>query len=723
MTTTATDPTARTATVPTRTFLPLALSPLMSGSGRDADTDLAVRLATTAEPTPALVRSLLAITESGASERVTTALDQREDLPPTSLTLLLAHRPHLKASAARLRTALFPSNDPAACHSFARTVAALAHLPEHIDLAYLAGGKFAAAAAAADPQVLKAVLAGLLTAPALAGPADAALGRLLEARTTAGTPEAAVDRDAAAARERTRRTRIGTELAARRTETIQAIAAHTAGRTLAATLWTDALTTAADTPQSAGQALAMALLAPQLLTADGPPAGPATPWPAVTARWQQVLAAARTARTARTEDDRWHRAWENAATTPDGSTWDPAQRGLVAGYDLLTEHVHTLDTTTTVPTPQECWATDPVGRALLHTVADHLTGHQGASALTHFDDALLISFLRALAKNRRDKIPGGLQIHGMIAALKAARSRHHLLTLAATPDLGIVVPMRAEAHRLTGAPAGRDPLTAKTAQLAWLLSARPEARAHLLLVDEDSDGASAHAAQQITATHPQIEVTVATRPDTASAKAGAVLWGLAQLRAAGHTTLVYTDLDLTYPLDQLGLHLAALAHPGTGAVIGSRRQPDSHGYYPPSGPTDATRLYQQAVAELLQLTVGDPQAGFKAFTAAALAAAEHQVADRGMSFDTELLTLIQRAGHTVTEVGIAALHRWTDGQQGAPRDYDRMLTAVYEQARRHGPDPDARPTPVLDRIHAAGSLAQAAARPAPTAVAIVPAPR
>ncbi|MEK8146140.1 hypothetical protein NKH18_47830 [Streptomyces sp. M10(2022)] len=32
-----------------------------------------------------------------------------------------------------------------------------------------------------------------------------------------------------------------------------------------------------------------------------------------------------------------------------------------------------------------------------------------------------------------------------------------------------------------------------------------------------------------------------------SSKGGAVLWGLNQLHAAGHTTLAYTDLDLTYP--------------------------------------------------------------------------------------------------------------------------------------------------------------------------------
>ncbi|MFJ1756479.1 hypothetical protein [Kitasatospora sp. NPDC088134] len=708
-----------TATVPSRTFLPLAESPLLTSATRAADADLAVHLAGAADPTPALVRSLLAITDPATEQHVTAALADRDDLPLASLTLLVAHRPQLKAPAARLRTALFPDGAEPACHSFARTVAALAHLPEQIDPGYLASGKFAAAAAAADPGTLHAVLTGLLTAPALTGPADAALGRLLRARADSGTPKARVDRDGDAARERTRRGRTGAELATRRAATVEAIADHTGGRTLAAELWFDALSATADTPETAGRALALALLAPQALAADGPLADLPAPWPAPAARWQQVTAAVRAARN---DDGRWHQAWANAATTTDGSTWDPAQRGLVAGYELLADHVRALDTSGGVPGPDACWAADPAGRALLHTVADHLTGHNGASPLPHFDDTLLISFIRAHAKNRRDKLPGHLQIHGLIAALKAARSKHHLLTTAATPDLGIVVPMRAEARRFTDAPAGHDPLTAKTAQLAWLLSARPEARAHLLLVDEDPDGASARAAEQIAATHPQITVTVATRPDSASAKGGAVLWGLAQLHEAGHTTIAYTDLDLTYPLDQIGLHLNALAAPGTGAAIGSRRLPDSHGYYPPAGPTAATRLYQKAVAELLGIAVRDPQAGFKAFTASALTTVLPKVADHSMSFDTELLALLQHNSHSLTEVGVAALHQWVNGQQGAPRDYDVMLAAVREQALRHGADPETRPTPVCDRIHGAGSLARAAASTT-TDVVLVPAPR
>ncbi|MER5281447.1 hypothetical protein ABT025_37840 [Streptomyces sp. NPDC002809] len=337
---------------------------------------------------------------------------------------------------------------------------------------------------------------------------------------------------------------------------------------------------------------------------------PDCPWPAVQARWQQLRAAARSASR---HSQVWSPAWQKAATTTDGSTWDPSQRALIAGYDLLAEHVRTHYTEGPTPTPERCWASDPTGRALLHTIADHLTGHLGHSPLPHFDDALLITFVQAHAKNSRHKIPGALHIHGLIAALKAARSKAALLTLTQTPDVGIVIPMRSETGRLAPAspdnPDGLDALAAKTAQLAWLLETRPDARAHLLLIDEAPDSASAQAAEELTGPHPRISITIAHRAAVTSSKGGAVLWGLNQLHAAGHATLAYTDLDLTYPLDQLGLHLEALTHPRAGAVIGSRRRPDSHGYYPPAGPTPATLLYTQAANELLGLNVTDPHVG------------------------------------------------------------------------------------------------------------------
>ncbi|MCZ7379745.1 glycosyltransferase [Micromonospora sp. WMMC250] len=708
--------TAAARPTPKRIFLPLAESPLLSHHGEE-DVDLAVLLATTADPEPATVRALLSITAALAADRIARALDERTDLPLTSLALLVAHRPDAKQATGALRGRLFPdSSSPGACHRFARTMATLVHQPASVDDAYLDSERFRASAAAADPAVLEQLLAPILDGGTLPGPAQSGLLALLDARA-GRVPTAPLDLAGATALDRARQQQVRAALLARREQTIRDLADHTAGLTLAAELWFDSLTATADTPAQASQALAVAENAANSLASGE---DPACAWPAVRRRWQHVTAAASAAGA---QSGGWEQAWQAAEFTDEGARWDDTQRALVAGYDLLANHVRsTWGSPDTPPTPDHYWAADPAGRALLHLVADHLTGHQTHSPLPHYNDQLLIAFVNGLAKNRHDNIPADLHLHGLIAAVKAARSKAALLTRPVPADLGIVVPMRAEAHRLTAMHCD-DALTVKVAQLGWLLQACPDAHADLLLVDESTDGASARAARAIDVDHPQIRVTVVQRPDDTSAKGGAVLWGLTELAGAGRTILAYTDLDLTYPLEQLGLHVAALDQPGVGAVIGSRRRPDSHGYYPPTGPTPTTRLYQRAVRDLLHLDATDPQAGFKAFPATALRTALPLTADHSLAFDTDLLAAIARCGHTVAEVGVAALHQYVEGHRSTPHDYDTMLNGVYRQALRHGLDPETRRTPTWDRIRQAGSLAAAAAKSTTTTMLKAPASR
>jgi len=708
-------------TIPaSRTFAPLAESPLTTTPRPDTDyADLAVRLAGHAPPALATIARLLAISEPGAAGRIASALDARTDLPPDALALLVASRPGLRQATARLKDLLFPGGGTGACHRFARTIAALAHAPEAIDGQYLATARFAESARNADTSMLHRLLAPRLREPALDEASGIALAAIAGARRATGTPVAALDTAIASALARTCQARTRAALDARREQAVSEIASQSGGLTLAASLWFDALRAAVETPGQASAAVAAARDAGRRLRAGEEPD---LPWPAAQARWQQVTAAARSGTV---HAAAWARAWDEAATTADGSAWDPAQRSLAAGYALLAGHVQDRYGNGGIPpAPDQCWATDPAGRVLVHVVADHLTGHLGHSPLSHFDDALLISFIRGLAKNRRDKIPGDLQIHGLIAAVKAARSKAWLTARPLAASIGIVIPARGEGRRIKppgpGNQDGQDALAAKTAQLAWLLQACPGARAEILLVDEDPDGASASAARQAVAGHPQVRLSVAARRGDSSAKGGAVLWGLAQLREAGHAVIGYTDLDLTYPLDQFGLLLAALDRPGTGAAIGSRRLPDSHGYYPLTGPAPAALLYQQAVRELLGLDVTDPQAGFKAFTASALHVALPLAADHGLSFDTDLLAAISAARHAVADTGVATLHRYTKAHAGTPRDYDAMLRAVYEQAIRHGHDPAERDTPLWDRIRARGLAAAAHSRPADVTISAGP---
>ncbi|MDI5941032.1 hypothetical protein QLR68_23415 [Micromonospora sp. DH15] len=179
----------------------------------------------------------------------------------------------------------------------------------------------------------------------------------------------------------------------------------------------------------------------------------------------------------------------------------------------------------------------------------------------------------------------------------------------------------------------------------------------------------------------------------------------ATIRALLSITAAPTAGRITRTLDdRTDLPLAALA-----LLVAHR--PDSHGYYPSTGPTPTALLYQRAVRDLLQLDVGDPQAGFKAFPAAALRTALPLVTDHSLAFDTDLLTAIARSGHTLAEVGVAALHHYVEDHRGTPRDYDAMLAAVHRQALRHGLDSGTRRTPTWDRIRHAAAAAEPAVKP------------
>ncbi|MEV0846381.1 hypothetical protein AB0J21_10985 [Streptomyces sp. NPDC049954] len=676
-----------------RIFLPLSESPLSRPLAPAEDMNAVMRLAHRATPTPKLVKALLSVGDPQSALRVAYALDARDDLPPEALALLVAARPELRASVARLRRDLFPG-DTGSCHSFARTIAQILYAPSLLDADYLDSPKFARAAAHADPGVLLDLLAELLAKDSPAPAAVAALQHLSDARTHAKVAVAALDLRTDAACARWYGNNCRRLLHASRSRGVAALTAQTNGLSLLAETWYSALVDAVETPAQEREALAAIDHAPKALAAGQPLV---TPSPAADARWPHLIALAARRSPA---SDRWRTAWDAAEHTPDGSAWDPVQRGLVAGYELLTEHTRSrLTTSDELPTPDRFWAADPDGRALLHRIADGLTGYLGHSPLPHFDETLLIAFIRGLAKNRRDKVPGALHVHGLVASLKAARSKASVITRATPTDIGLVIPMRGEAER---AAATADVLGVKWAQLTWLVDQRPDARINVLLVDEDPDQASTKALAQPPA-HPQITLRRAARPDAASAKGGAVLWGLGQLVAAGAATVAYTDLDLTYPLDQLGVLQAALDTKGAVAAIGSRVRPDSYGYYRPGGPSPTTQRYRTLVQELLGLDVRDPQAGFKAFPSEPLGRLLPRIAERGLSFDTGLLAALSPHGKIV-ETGIAALHRYTDAPTGTPRDYDAMLRAVHLQAHRNGRPPEERPTPAWDRYLTAGTL-------------------
>ncbi|MDG4832990.1 hypothetical protein O7627_27335 [Solwaraspora sp. WMMD1047] len=655
-----------------------AASPLLLRRPLESDhLRLAVFMAITSND-PAVLHRLVQVNRPAVAAGIAHALDGREDLPTGVLAHLVAVHADLRASTSRLRTRLF-GND-AGCHRVTRTVAFLEHRPAGVDLDFVASARFTNTIVKADGAVLAEILARTLAAEVIDEGRLPTLSRVLTARDALEVDEFA--RKAAAALARTERARRVQSVAAPLAGVRETLADSTRQLTRATDLLVGELRETAACGDDAEAAIAR--------VAGVPAALPAAARPVMHHRHRQTgLVSARAGSDPDGFGALWETTWAAHATTPDGSTWDACQRPLVVAYHLLAANARTA----TGATPDRCWATDPAGRRLLHAVADRLTGYRHIQSLDRFsDDAVLRSFAQHLARQQGDRV-ASLHVTGFVAAVKAARSKSHLIDHAGRLRLGVVIPMRAEQARLRVPddvhPGGQDAVRVKIEQLGWLLDSHPDALVEVLFVDDDPAGPTAREVADILAVLdpvPGLTVAVAARPDgSASAKGGAVLYGLGQL--ASHRYLLYTDLDLTYPLNQAGLLLHPLISGQADVVIGSRRLADSHGYYPPVGPNAAARRYQQAVTELLRLPmVTDPQAGFKAFSGDLLRRILPAVRDRQLSFDSELLLLARLAEATITEVGVCALHQYSDGYVGTPRDYPAMLERVRQQARDHEPD-------------------------------------
>ena len=696
---------------------------------------------------PVVLHPLLALQPQPLAHHIAQTLDARTDLPLDTLARLVAAHPDIaRFAAARLRTHLFPAS--AGCHRFTQFVAALAHAPERIEAAFLSAPDFGDHARLADPAMLCDLLHQVLTAPRLSTPQHRAVAALAAARRQANPGNDPFLAEALPALNRTRLAELTDPIAALRTSLLNQLAVATGGLTRLLDLWFDTIVTTVHTEDDSHAATVFTTTVERCFaTTDATTASariaddPFTrSHPAIAARWKQVCAAI-THATSRTDlRARWDRAWREATSTAEGAVYPPQQRVLVAAYLLLTEHARAACNTHPLASPLYCWAVDPTGRALLHYAADALTGYQFHTPLDRIDDELLIAFVRGLAKNRRDRVPHDLHIRGTVLAVKAARSKSRILEDSQPLRIGIAVPMRDETARIGSRGAensdGQDAVRVKLTQLAWLIDTQPDASVHVLFVDEGVPPASARATEQALSCAPhtrRVHATSVSYADAVAAdhtlpphlrnpalagvhdvatdttKGGAVVWGLGELLRQGCDPVGYTDLDLTYPLEQIGLLISPLTAGSAAAAIASRRRPDSHGYYPPAGPNQVARAYRDAVAELLDMSeISDFQAGCKAFTAGLLARILPQMRDRHLSFDAELLLLTRLAGRTITEVGVSALHDYREGRTGTTRNYDSMLEAVQSHVIAHGIDPTRRPTPTCDLIRATGGITAAA---------------
>ena len=207
-------------------------------------------------------------------------------------------------------------------------------------------------------------------------------------------------------------------------------------------------------------------------------------------------------------------------------------------------------------------------------------------------------------------------------------------------DLSIVIPAYNEEFRL--------PKTLE-AIFAWLGS-RPSA-AEVIVVDDGSTDRTREIVAALQEKHPSLRLV----PNGQNRGKGySVRHGM--LEARGEITL-FSDADLSTPIEEADKLLAAMRDGGYDAAIGSRAMDRSLiEVHQSAGREQAGILFNRLVRWIVGIEFSDTQCGFKAFRRERCRIIfEQQRVDR-FGFDPEILFLAKRHGLGVAEVPVRWRH-------------------------------------------------------------------
>jgi len=206
----------------------------------------------------------------------------------------------------------------------------------------------------------------------------------------------------------------------------------------------------------------------------------------------------------------------------------------------------------------------------------------------------------------------------------------------AEPFLSIVVPAYNEARRI------RDTLE----RVCGFEESEPYS-VELIVVDDGSTDSTV----EIVAQFPCVRLV---RNDRNHGKGFTVRHGVLEARGE---FILFTDADLSTPIEEVDKLLSALQSSGADAAVGSRAlKRELIGIHQPWFRDMGGRFFNLLVRIFTGLRLHDTQCGFKLFKRSSARRAFEQMRIEGFGFDPELLFLIERGGGKVVEVPV----RWND---------------------------------------------------------------
>ena len=204
------------------------------------------------------------------------------------------------------------------------------------------------------------------------------------------------------------------------------------------------------------------------------------------------------------------------------------------------------------------------------------------------------------------------------------------------PFLSIVVPAFNEARRI------RDSLN----RVCHFRELKPYA-IELMVVDDGSTDQTV----EIVLEFPGIRLV---RNDRNHGKGFTVRHGVLEARGE---FILFTDADLSTPIEEVDKLLSALQSSGADAAVGSRAlKRELIGIHQPWLREMSGRFFNLLVRVFTGLRLHDTQCGFKLFRRSSTRRAFEMMRVEGFGFDPELLFLIARQGGRVVEVPV----RWDD---------------------------------------------------------------